>query len=77
MLWGLVIGVSLWGMQRWLSELLDRHYTYRERIEKERTQQARYRQMLQRSALTETRQTGAAQRLATLIYVIMLVVEVN
>lgn len=70
--WGLLIVALVFLLNHWLSGYLDRYYVHREAIEKEKTQQARYRQVMTQSAVVDTRREGEGKRLASLIYVIML-----
>lgn len=71
-IWGFIILSLAFILQHWISSQLERWYAHRETMETERTQQIRYQQMLTGTAVTETRTSGDRQRLATLIYMIML-----
>ena len=55
-----------------LIDLWDRWLSHREEIERERTQQVRYQQMLAGSAVVDTRTTGDRQRLTALILHILI-----
>lgn len=59
-------------VNRWFGDHLDRWYGHKEKLEGERTQQIRYQQIMTKSAVTDSRTSGDRQRLATLIYMIML-----
>lgn len=72
LIWIFILLGLLFLLQHWFGQFLDRRYQHRETLEQERTKQIRYKQLMAQTAITDTRTTGQRQRLASLIYIIML-----
>jgi hypothetical protein len=72
LIWTFIILGLFFILQHWLSKQLDRWYEHKELLEAERTQQIRYKQLLTGSAINDTRTSNERQRLATLVYMIIL-----
>lgn len=70
--WLIGVAVFLFVADRWFSNFLSRWFEHKEALAEEQTRQLQYRQLMTQSAVTDSRTSGDMQRLASLIYMIML-----
>lgn len=71
-IWGVPLLLIGWLLTLWGEHILDRVFEHNEAMEDKRTEQLRYKQLMLKSAVTDTRATGEDARLNALILAIMM-----